>query len=195
MTEYDQDRPSTESIAAMGRDDGAATTTADQRPTVVHGDRTDASGSDYDQPPTQTAHDAPFDDGQSHAAPGTLTGDRGDQSDALGAAGGVAAADDGARPSMERPGAADVQLMPEDHAGRLREQWHQVQATFVDDPRGAVAQADTLVAEVMQTLAAGFAEHKRGLEASWQRGEQAGTEDLRVALQSYRAFFDRLLHS
>lgn len=172
MSQYDEDRPSTESIASMGRDDAAtsasATTTADDRPTVLHDDEA-------------------FDDGQAHAAPGAQPAAAAD-TDAGGYAGEAA-------PSIGRPDASDVQLMPAEHAGRLREQWHQVQATFVDDPRGAVSQADTLVAEVMQTLAAGFAEHKRGLEESWQRGEQAGTEDLRVALQSYRAFFDRLLHS
>lgn len=217
MSEYQQDRPSTESIASMGRDD-AATTTADDRPTVVHDDRTGAGdglddgqsrtdGLDEGRSRTDALDEQPqaggFDDGQSHAAPGTYaTGDEpttamdraGDRDGADHGVGGTAAANE-APPSMERPDASDVQLMPEEHSSRLRDQWQQVQATFVDDPRGAVSQADTLVAEVMQTLAAGFAEHKRGLEESWQRGEQAGTEDLRMALQSYRAFFDRLLHS
>src|SRR6266478_4360744 len=31
--------------------------------------------------------------------------------------------------------------------------WSDIQASFVDEPRGAVKQADTLVAEVMQRLA------------------------------------------
>jgi hypothetical protein len=49
------------------------------------------------------------------------------------------------------------------------------------------------VAELMQTLASGFAERRRVLEEQWQRGEDVGTEDLRVVLQQYRGFFDRLL--
>ncbi|MFE4870296.1 hypothetical protein [Streptomyces sp. NPDC056682] len=31
------------------------------------------------------------------------------------------------------------------------------------------------------------------LEAQWHRGEEVATEDLRVALQQYRSFFNRLL--
>ncbi|MFI1332887.1 hypothetical protein ACH4U7_22755 [Streptomyces sp. NPDC020845] len=38
-----------------------------------------------------------------------------------------------------------------------------------------------------------FADHKRGLEGRWRRGEDIATEDLRKALQQYRSFFDRLL--
>jgi hypothetical protein len=190
MTTSDQDRPTTEAIAGMGReDDRTATTTADDRPEVRHdtlvGDeRTDGGYGDqrpdagYGDQGTGAGYGGQqaFDDGQAHPAPATPPV--------------VEAA-----PSAARTDSSDVQLMPEEHAARLRDQWHQVQSTFVDDPRGAVSQADTLVAEVMQTLASGFAEHKRGLEESWQRGEEAGTEDLRQALQSYRAFFDRLLHT
>jgi hypothetical protein len=32
-----------------------------------------------------------------------------------------------------------------------------------------------------------------GLRKKWRRGDNVSTEDLRVALQRYRAFFDRLL--
>ena len=186
MTEYDQERATTESIAATGRDDsGAATTTADHRPQVRH-DGAVADGRTADGlVGDERTSDEGFHDGQAHAAPSGYAPDRA----------ATVPGDGEAAPSMSRPAAEDVRLMPDEHAERLREQWHQVQATFVDDPRGAVSKADTLVAEVMQTLAAGFADHKRGLEESWQRGEEAGTEDLRQALQSYRAFFDRLLHS
>lgn len=67
------------------------------------------------------------------------------------------------------------------------------QKRFVDDPRGAVHDADSLVAEVMQTLATTFADHKKGLEGQWNRGEQVDTEGLRLALRHYRSFFNRLL--
>jgi hypothetical protein len=38
-----------------------------------------------------------------------------------------------------------------------------------------------------------FGSERNALEAQWQRGDDVQTEDLRVALQRYRAFFDRLL--
>jgi hypothetical protein len=83
-------------------------------------------------------------------------------------------------------------LSPEDEQG-FRDRWKEAQSRFVDDPREAVHTADTLVAEVMQTLAATFAQHKQELESQWSQGEQADTEALRRALRRYRSFFNRLL--
>ncbi|MEU2135186.1 hypothetical protein [Streptomyces sp. NPDC018352] len=73
--------------------------------------------------------------------------------------------------------------------------WQRIQGDFVDDPREAVSAADALVAEVMQALARTFSDHKQGLEGQWQRGEEVPTEELRVALQRYRSFFNRLLNT
>jgi hypothetical protein len=63
----------------------------------------------------------------------------------------------------------------------------------VDEPRDAVAEADALVADLMQRLAAGFSHERERLEGQWDRGDDVSTEDLRVALTRYRSFFDRLL--
>jgi hypothetical protein len=86
-----------------------------------------------------------------------------------------------------------VALLEDSDSERFRDRWHDVQAAFVDDPQHAVQDADQLVAELMQTLAATFAERKRSLEAQWHSGGEAQTEDLRLALRSYRSFFDQLL--
>jgi len=75
----------------------------------------------------------------------------------------------------------------------FRSQWTNVQTGFVDEPRRTVADADKLVGSVMQRLAEGFANERSGLEKQWDRGDNVSTEDLRVALQRYRSFFDRLL--
>ncbi len=45
----------------------------------------------------------------------------------------------------------------------------------------------------MQRLAAVFSEEREQLEAQWAQGDDVSTEDLRIALQRYRSFFDRLL--
>jgi hypothetical protein len=76
---------------------------------------------------------------------------------------------------------------------QFRGQWNTVQAGFVDDPRSCVEQADGLVSAVVEQLSNGFAEARSRLEQQWSRGEDASTEDLRVALKRYREFFDRLL--
>src|SRR5579864_728806 len=75
----------------------------------------------------------------------------------------------------------------------FRSQWSKLQTGFVDEPRRTVEGADKLVAAVMQRLAESFANERSGLEKQWDRGNNVSTEDLRVALQRYRSFFDRLL--
>ena len=47
-------------------------------------------------------------------------------------------------------------------AARYRKQWTSVQSEFVDQPREAVEQADRLVADLMQSLAAQFSETRAG---------------------------------
>ena len=79
--------------------------------------------------------------------------------------------------------------------GDLRGRWSNIQADFVDEPRRSVEEADKLVATVMQRLAEGFANERSNLEKQWDRGDSVSTEDLRVALQRYRSFFDRLLNA
>ena len=76
---------------------------------------------------------------------------------------------------------------------RFGESWTSIQAAFVDDPRDAVKEADTLVAELMQRLAETFSAERSRLESQWDNDEDVSTEDLRIALQRYRSFFDRLL--
>jgi hypothetical protein len=84
-------------------------------------------------------------------------------------------------------------LFTELEMGEFRSQWGKIQTGFVDEPRQTVENADKLVAAVMQRLAEGFANERSGLEKQWDRGADVSTEDLRVALQRYRSFFDRLL--
>ncbi len=86
-------------------------------------------------------------------------------------------------------------LFSESDIGDLRGRWSNVQAGFVDEPRHAVEEADKLVATVMKRLAEGFANERSNLEKQWGRGDNVSTEDLRVALQRYRSFFDRLLNA
>jgi hypothetical protein len=76
---------------------------------------------------------------------------------------------------------------------RLRGRWRELQASFVDDPAQAVRGADDLVDEIMRELA----ERKEHLEGRWRDGLDGpgGTEELRVVIREYRAFFDHLLNA
>jgi hypothetical protein len=84
-------------------------------------------------------------------------------------------------------------LFAGEDADRFRDQWQEIQGRFVDDPRSAVEEGDSLVATLMQRLAETFADERANLEKQWDGEGDVSTEDLRVALQRYRSFFDRLL--
>lgn len=97
------------------------------------------------------------------------------------------------RENEPEAGKEDQPLLGPEEAERYRARWREIQSTFVDEPRDAVQSADVLVAEVMQTIAQSFSAHKQALKGQWGRGEHVATEDLRVALQRYPSFFNRLL--
>lgn len=105
----------------------------------------------------------------------------------------LARGDAGADAAASTPDAGAAPLFPENEAGELRRRWDSVQASFVDEPRRAVEQADELVANAMKRLAETFANERAALESQWDRGDSVSTEDLRLALQRYRSFFGRLL--
>jgi hypothetical protein len=71
--------------------------------------------------------------------------------------------------------------------------WDALQVGFIDEPRRAVEEADSLVAGAMKRLAEVFAEERARLESQWDRGDNVSTEDLRIAMRRYRSFFRRLL--
>jgi hypothetical protein len=104
---------------------------------------------------------------------------------------------DTAARGSEEPGPdgdrANMPLFPDTDAAEFRKQWDNIQASFVDEPRRAVEQADVLVANAMRRLAEVFAAERSDLEGQWDRGDKVSTEDLRLALQRYRSFFGRLL--
>jgi hypothetical protein len=85
--------------------------------------------------------------------------------------------------------------LAERDSSHMNERWQQVQAQFVDDPRKAVGEAHALVGELVQRIVDGFAKERDGLERQWSEGDNVSTEDLRLCLQNYRAFFSRLLPS
>lgn len=90
--------------------------------------------------------------------------------------------------------------------------WREVQARFVDDPRGAVTVADSLVTDVMQARGYPIGEfdqraadlsvdyptivdnYRAGHEIAMRHSEgKASTEDLRQAMMHYRVLFEELL--
>ena len=89
-------------------------------------------------------------------------------------------------------GAAPPAALVADGATLLA-RWERIQGRFVDEPRTAVEEADSLVAEVVDHLVEAFAGQRERLELQWKAGDDVSTEDLRLALQRYRDFFERLV--
>jgi len=84
-------------------------------------------------------------------------------------------------------------LFPPHIADDFRHRWDAIQIGFVDDPRASVHNADELVAQVLNSLAASFADQRAEIEGRMGPDGQGNTEEMRVALQRYRSFFQRLL--
>jgi hypothetical protein len=107
-----------------------------------------------------------------------------------------------------------LEIRPLSQAARVRYvgSWQVVQAQFVDDPRTAVASADSLIQSVMaergypvedfeQRSADVSVDHPQVVEnyrqghrlAQASAGGSESTEDLRQAMRHYRSLFDELL--
>ncbi|MHB8528419.1 MAG: hypothetical protein ACYC8V_02775 [Caulobacteraceae bacterium] len=106
----------------------------------------------------------------------------------------------------------DIRPLPVADRERYVESWRAVQARFVDDPRDAVARADTLLGEVMGARGYPVADFEQraadlsvdhpvvvqnyraahDIAVRHERGE-ASTEDLRQAMVHYRALFDEIV--
>jgi cytoskeletal protein RodZ len=108
----------------------------------------------------------------------------------------------------------DVKPLSPEARDRHAEAWRTVQARFVDDPGGAVAEADVLIQQVMrergypvedfeQRAADVSVDHPEvvsnyraahGISVAHER-ERATTEDLRQAMVHYRSLFAELLET
>jgi hypothetical protein len=100
----------------------------------------------------------------------------------------------------------DIRPLPTASRDRYLEEWQRVQARFVDDPSGAVREADALIQSVMrergypvddfeQRAADISVDHPHVVEnyRNGHRLSSGDTEDQRQAMVHYRSLFDELL--
>jgi hypothetical protein len=91
-------------------------------------------------------------------------------------------------PAPARPPLPDITpLLAEDEVAELRTRWNAIKGTFPDDPITSVQEASKLVGECTKVF-----ERRLGVDPG---NDDVSTEDLRLALQRYLAFFERLLSS
>ncbi len=97
--------------------------------------------------------------------------------------------------------------LPSETRARFVAGWHKIQSRFVDDPRGALTEADKLIQEIMTTRGYPVTEfdqrsvdhplvveqYRAGHEISLRHSQgRASTEDMRQAMIHYRALFAEL---
>ena len=118
------------------------------------------------------------------------------------------------RSREKRVASFDIVPLSRDDARRFGDAWRALQTRFVDDPKGAVAEADSLVHELMlkrgypmgdfERLAADVSvDHPAVVEnyraahgiAERDRRGEADTEALRRAVVHYRSLFHELLEA
>lgn len=87
-------------------------------------------------------------------------------------------------------GDASFELFGGQDRDGYRRRWELVQASFVDDPRGATEQADTLVRELVDQVTR---RHRELHDEVGTRSDQDDTEAMRIALRRYRVFYQTLL--
>ena len=102
--------------------------------------------------------------------------------------------DTGEPPAAGGAGARDLPLLEDGEADAfLRRLERGAGAASSTTRRARSATATASSPSCCRRSRARFAAHKDGLEQSWRGGGEADTEQLRLALQSYRSFFQRLL--
>jgi FtsZ-interacting cell division protein ZipA len=127
-------------------------------------------------------------------------------------AGGKREAERELRERQKRHDELDIHPLSREARDRYVRRWQSTQTRFVDDPKGAVEEADTLVQQVMQERGYPTKDFERrvadisvdhpdlvekyrtahGIAQASERNE-ASTEDLRHSVRHYRALFAELL--
>ncbi|UNO44205.1 hypothetical protein KGS77_25785 [Streptomyces sp. MST-110588] len=84
-------------------------------------------------------------------------------------------------------------MLPPSEYDKLTRRLEQAVVAFVDRPRQAVEEADTVYEELAALLPEALAARRRALRTSWETHESGETEALRIALRRYRDLTTRLL--
>src|SRR5215831_13780891 len=154
----------------------------DDHPERVEDERDNAPGQEAERP-AATATALPLSEGAGQETPSeqlTVLEDR----------------DPGASPTLPpRPTSVhdDFQVFGPGELEGYRSRWESIQLGFLDDPKGAAEQADTVVSELLGRLT----ERHQVLsdELNIKSDQNVDTESMRLAVRNYRSLFQRLVGS
>jgi hypothetical protein len=101
--------------------------------------------------------------------------------------------DDNADPGTTDTGDLDDEDLAGDNLAEGDQEWHDIQALFVDDPRGSVELAAAAADAAVTALVESLRQRQSALgQAGSTSADPGGTEQLREALRSYRFFCQSL---
>jgi len=180
---------------------------ADDRVVIVAEDDQDATAAAYDEGDTADGESEPdlaaLVPGRAAEAGGSPSafagGHAGDAAAGEAGIGGRPAPDASQPPAGEATPDMTTGVSPEPGPAQATDsvsaagRWTEIQAMFVDDPRASVELAADLVDDSIEAFVASARQLQGLLRSAWG-GSDADTEQLRRALQRYRAFW-RHLHS
>jgi hypothetical protein len=85
----------------------------------------------------------------------------------------------------------DAAAQPMPNADATHDRWQQIQLGFIDDPRGSVESARSLVVEAVEARISALRDRQTALDG-WQGEATPDTEVLRAAIQGYRDMLNSL---
>jgi hypothetical protein len=94
--------------------------------------------------------------------------------------------------ALQRLAPVDPDAALDPGTGSYQDRWGAIQAGFIDEPRRTVESASALLTEIWDETVRVITNEREGVEARWQSTETS-TDDLRVAMQDYRALYARYI--
>jgi hypothetical protein len=189
--------PAAERKADEARENLAQAGPAGEQQSTLPPDEDQATGTAPDQASAEWVDETPGTpgtpgaEGATEGAPGTVgtPGAAGAEGVPEGAPGTVGTPDTDGRDRLFEPA----------HTEEFKRRWEEIRASFVDDPRAAVRQAEELADEVIRELTAAVDSRRRDLaergRTSGEADDKTETERLRVVLHGYRVVLDPVLRT
>jgi hypothetical protein len=174
--------------------DGRKDTTADSRTGTTADARTGTTADARPDTRTDTSTSTSIREGEVRPDKPRYTPQSGqDDSARTGSRNGTAASTSNGAAANTRN--SDV-LLEQGEGDKLGLRLQQAVGGFVDQPRKAVEEADSVLEAAAARLTEGITARRRALRAAWE-GDAAknGTEEMRIALRDYRDLVQRLLHA
>jgi len=75
----------------------------------------------------------------------------------------------------------------------FRSRWNNIQVRFVDDPAGAIDEANNLVSDAIEHLKQGFSAQRQPPDQTADPNQRDSTEERRLLLRRYRVLVERLV--